>query len=269
VAITSTPAPRVGRPLLMDLIQVLVGRGGTHHISKTQGPCGFRGLEVAARLAPATTREPSSPGRVIHSDFVELDMKPSHWAVLLAASVAPGLAMAQSPPAVTAPAPSPGVTAPAVIPGAPIPPLTEPDTQFVVTQTENNAAEFQAAQLALQHSRNQTVRDFAGKLMTDHTYAQNMLASIAQMHHLQVPMGLSEQHRQMLAQLAQLDGPAFDRAYVDSIVRAHTVVMAELNEQLVHGADQHISAWVQNTRPMVLQHSEIAQQLLASLPPTG
>jgi len=156
-----------------------------------------------------------------------------------------------------------------VIPGSPIAPLTDADTQFVFVQTENNTAEFQAAQLALQHSRNQSVRDFAGKLLTDHTYAQDGLTSIAQMHHLQVPANVTEQHRRMLAQLALLDGPAFDRAYVDSIVRAHAVVIEELNRQLVGGLDQHISAWVQNTRPMMLQHSEIAQQLLASLPPAG
>jgi putative membrane protein len=196
-------------------------------------------------------------------------MRPAFWVVLVTAAISPGLALAQSPPAVTAPAPSPAVTAPAVLPGAPIPPLTDADTQFLLVQTENNIAEFQAAQLALQHSRNQSVRDFAGKIITDHTYAQDTLASIAQMHHLQNPTVLTEQHRQMLAQLALLDGPAFDRAYVDSIVRAHTVMIGELNFQLVHGTDQHISAWVQNTRPILLQHSEIAQQLLASLPHVG
>jgi putative membrane protein len=196
-------------------------------------------------------------------------MRPAFWGFLLTAAISPGLALAQSPPAVTAPAPPPGVSAPAVLPGAPIPPLTDADTQFVLVQTENNAAESQAAQLALQHSRNQTVRDFAGKIITDHTYAQDTLSSIAQMHHLQNPAVLTDQHRQMLAQLAQLDGPAFDRAYVDSLVRAHTMMIEELNYQLVHGTDQHISAWVQNTRPILLQHSEIAQQLLATLPPQG
>jgi len=196
-------------------------------------------------------------------------MRPTFWVVLLTASIAPGLALAQSSPSVAAPAPSPGVTAPAVLPGAPIPPLSDADTQFVLVQTENNIAESQAAQLALQHSRNQSVRDFAGKIITDHTYAQDTLASIAQMHHLQNPAILTEQHRQMLAQLAQLNGPAFDRAYVGSLVRGHTVMIEELNFQLVHGTDQHISAWVQNTRPVLLQHSEIAQQLLAGLPPQG
>jgi putative membrane protein len=147
--------------------------------------------------------------------------------------------------------------------------LTNADTQFVVAQTENNTAEFQAAQLALQHSQNQTVRNFAGKLITDHTYAQDTLNTIAQMHHLPVPTAVTAPQQQMLAQLAALNGPAFDRAYVDSIVRTHALVIVELNDQLVHGTDQHIGAWVRNTRPMVLQHSEIAQQLLASLPPAG
>jgi putative membrane protein len=130
-------------------------------------------------------------------------------------------------------------------------------------------AEFQAAQLALQHSQNPSVRDFAGKIITDHTYAQDTLNSIAQMHHLQTPSVLTAEHSQMLAQLAQLDGPAFDRAYVDSIVRAHAVMLREFNNQLANGWDQHINAWVQNTRPTVMQHLEIAQQLLATLPHTG
>ena len=112
-------------------------------------------------------------------------MRSAFWVVLVTTAISPGLAMAQSPPAVTAPAPSPGVAAPAVLPGAPVAPLADADTQFVLVQTENNIAEFQAAQLALQHSSNQSVRDFAGKIITDHTYAQDTLASIAQMHHLQ------------------------------------------------------------------------------------
>lgn len=196
-------------------------------------------------------------------------MKPSLWVVLLMTSVSPGLALAQSPPAVTVPTPSPGVTAPAVLPGAPIAPLTDADTQFVLVQTENNTAEFQAAQLALQHSQNQSVRDFAGKILSDHTYAQDRLTSIAQMHHLQNPSMLTPEHRQMLAQLAQLDGPAFDHAYVDSIVRTQAVMLEQYNNQLANGWDQHLNAWVQNTRPTVMQHLQIAQQLLVGLPHTG
>jgi putative membrane protein len=189
---------------------------------------------------------------------------------LLAASVLANSGFAQSPsPNVRAPAPPPTVPAPAVVPGAPVAPLTASDARFVETQIENNMAESQAAQLALQRSRDQNVRNFAEKMITDDTYAQDGLAQIVKVHRLESPETLTEQHHEMLDRLARSGGPAFDRVYVNSVIRANAIMIDELNSQLTHGWDQHISAWVQNTRPILLQHSAIAQQLLASLPPTG
>jgi putative membrane protein len=205
---------------------------------------------------------------LLASTFEDTAMKTAFLTALMAASTLAAPAFAQSPPT-TAPAPPPTVAAPAILPGAPVAPLTSGDAQFVQSQMEGNMAEYQAGQLALQRSRNQDVRNFAQKMITDHTYAQDTLAPIVQAHQIQSPGTLSEPHREMLDQLAKLDGPAFDRAYVDGMVRAHAVMVDELNAQLIHGQDQHINAWVQNTRSIVLQHSEIAQQLLASLPHTG
>jgi putative membrane protein len=205
---------------------------------------------------------------LLASTFEDTAMKASFLTALMAASILAEPALAQSPPT-NAPAPAPTVAAPAILPGAPVAPLTSGDAQFVQSQIEGNMAEYQAGQLALQRSQNQDVRNFAQKMITDHTYAQDTLAPIAQAHHIQASGKLSEQDRVMLGQLAQLNGPAFDRAYVDDMVRAHAAMVAQLNAQLIHGEDQHINAWVQNTRPIVLQHSEIAQQLLASLPHTG
>jgi predicted outer membrane protein len=151
-------------------------------------------------------------------------MKTSYLAALLAASILAEPAFAQSPPT-TAPAPAPTVAAPAVLPGAPVAPLTSGDAQFVQSQIEGNMAEYQAGQLALQHSQNQDVRNFAQKMITDHTYAQDTLAPIAQSHHIQSSGTLSEPHQEMLNQLAKLNGPAFDRAYVSDMVRAHAAMV--------------------------------------------
>ena len=117
---------------------------------------------------------------------------------------------AQAPPT-TAPAPAPTVTTPAVVPGAPVAPLTTGDEHFVVAQLEGNMAEIQAGQLALKNSQNQEVRQFAEKMITDHSYALKTLDEIAAIHHIQLPTTLTDQDRQMLDPLAKLDGPAFDR----------------------------------------------------------
>jgi putative membrane protein len=194
-----------------------------------------------------------------------MTMKPSIYAALLAVSVLAEPTFGQAPPT-TAPAPPPTVTAPAVVPGAPVAPLTTGDEKFVMAQLEGNMAEIQAGQLALKNSHNQDVRQFAEKMITDHSYALKTLDQIAAAHHMQLPTMLTEQDRDTLERLSKFAGPAFDRAYVDSMVRAHAMMVEQLNAQLVHGHDQHINAWVQNTRPIVLQHSEIAKQLQASLP---
>jgi putative membrane protein len=180
-----------------------------------------------------------------------------------------GAAFAQSPPATNVPAPPPTVTAPAIVPSAPVSALTERDAQFVAAQLEANIAEVLAAQRALEHSQNPNVRGFAQKMITDHNYAQSTLEPIASMHHIQPPITLSDPHRAMLDRLSQLYGPAFDREYVNSMVNENALAILAFNSELPVVVDAHVSAWVQNTRPMLLQHHEIAQQLLTSLPPTG
>lgn len=193
---------------------------------------------------------------------------PSLTAVLVLTGVAGG-AFAQSPPATNVPAPPPTVAAPAIVPGAPVAALTDRDAQFIAAQLENNMAEVTVAQLALQRSQNPSVRGFAEKMITDHNYAQQTLEQLASMHHIQPPATLSDPHRAMLDRLSQLNGRAFDREYVNSMINDHALVISQFNAELPIVVDAHISAWTQNNRPMLLQHQEIAQQLLASLPPAG
>ena len=105
------------------------------------------------------------------SHIEDMAMKnPSIYIALVAASILAEPAFAQAPPT-TAPAPAPTVTAPAVIPGAPVAPLTDRGRALVVAQLEGNMAEIQAGGLALKNSQNQEVRQFAEKMITDHSYA--------------------------------------------------------------------------------------------------
>jgi putative membrane protein len=188
---------------------------------------------------------------------------------VLAVSTLTSPALAQSPPATDVPAPQPGVNAPAVVPGAPVTALTDRDRQFVVSALEANVAELNAAQLALQHSQNENVRGFAQKMITDHTYPQDTLTPIASMHHIQAPSMPTDAHRDMVDRLSKLYGPAFDRSYVNDMANMNALMISDFNTEVMKVIDPHIGAWVQNIRPMLLQHSEITQQLLTSLPYTG
>lgn len=209
-------------------------------------------------------------------------MRISFHAALLAASMLALPAFAQSPPgtvppvipgtppATVVPAPPPSAPIPAAgMPGAPVGPLTASDTAFVRNQLEENATEIAAAQMALQHSQDQNVRNFAEKMINDHTYADNMLLPIAQPRGIQTPTVLNPEHQAMLDSWAHLEGPAFDRAYIDAVVRWHGAMINQLNDQIANGQSQQINAWAVNTKPIVQQHYQIGLQLAASLPRAG
>ena len=102
---------------------------------------------------------------------------------------------------------------------------------FIAAQLENNMAEVLAAQRALEHSQNPNVRGFAQKMITDHNYMQSTLEPIASMHHIQLPMTLSDPHRAMLDRLGQLSGQAFDRESVNSMVNEHALEISTFNSR--------------------------------------
>ncbi len=197
-------------------------------------------------------------------------MRTSFRAVLLSASLlAAPAAFAQTTIIPMPPAPAPTANGPAMATGIPAEPLTASDTKFVRSQLEGNMAEIEVAQLALKQSQDQNIRNFAQKMITDHTAANGTLMPIAQAHGIAMPTMVASRHQEMMEHLSKLNGVAFDTAYINGMIRMHDATIKAMNDQLAGGQNQIINVWVQNTRPTVMQHEMLAQQIKAELPRTG
>jgi putative membrane protein len=196
-------------------------------------------------------------------------MRTSFAAALLTASILAAPAFAQTTIIPMPPAPVTNASGPPMATGIPASPLTSDDTQFVRAQLEGNMADIQIAQLALQRSQDQNVRNYAQKMITDHSFANATLKVIADRHDIAMPATLSPEHQAMLDRLSTLSGVAFDNAYINAMISTHDATINAFNDQLTHGESQVINVWVQNTRPVVLQHDVLAQQIKAELPRAG
>jgi putative membrane protein len=196
-------------------------------------------------------------------------MRLTFSAALLTASMLAAPAFAQVTIIPMPPAPAPTATGPAMPTAIPATPLTASDTRFVEAQLEGNLAEIDMAKLAIQRSQDQNIRNFAQKMITDHTAANGTLMPIAQGQEIAMPTALSPAHQAMLEQLSNLNGVAFDTTYINMMIQAHGETLAAMNNQLTKGQSQVINVWVQNTRPVVQQHLQIAEQIKANLPRTG
>jgi putative membrane protein len=101
--------------------------------------------------------------------------------------------------------------------------------------------DIQAAQQALKKSKNKDVRAFAQDMVRDHTAVNDK--ALALVKKLKVTpednstsQSLSKQAADKSAELAKLNGAAFDKAYIDNEVAYHKTVDDALQNTLIPGA---------------------------------
>jgi putative membrane protein len=103
--------------------------------------------------------------------------------------------------------------------------------RFVREASMGNHAEIQLSQLAVQRAQNQDVREFAQRMIDDHTRAQNQLEQAVRQADLEMPRELGPQHQQIEQRLSGLTGNAFDREYIDVMVQEHQETIELLSER--------------------------------------
>src|SRR5690606_34415536 len=126
-------------------------------------------------------------------------------------------------------------------------PITAAD--FVTQATSSNLFEVQSSQLALERSKNEQIRQFAQRMVKDHTDAMNRMKSTAQGQ--QIPGEPAQQHSQMLEQLRNAEDGQFDARYLQMQQQAHQQAVA-LHERFAQNGDQQ-------------QLKQLAQQMLPIL----
>lgn len=126
---------------------------------------------------------------------------------------------------------------------------------------------------AQSHGTSSGVRDFGRSMVEMHTAATGRMTALAQRLH--VTPAENAESRRLAAdgaatqqRLAALSGAAYDRAYVDAQVAAHSQVLALLDSTLIPAARApELRAALQNdVRPMVASHLQQARDLRGRLP---
>ncbi len=155
------------------------------------------------------------------------------------------------------------------------PPPDHPNTvdQIVARQLQiGGAAEVDLGKLAGSRASSQAVKDFAKRMVDDHTKANSKLESLAKANRADRPRGASSDPdvAAVRAQLEKLKGADFDAAYIGVQVGDHQKTAHLLEHEIGSGQDQKMKAYAQETLPTVMRHLEMARQIqsdLANAPP--
>lgn len=146
------------------------------------------------------------------------------------------------------------------------------DANIAAILSAANQAEIRPSQLAQQRAQNQQVRQYAQRMITDHTALEDSMQALTRQHNI-TPQD-NQLSRQMLAQtdsvtqrLQGLQAAEFDREYMRFMVQSHQMTLDTIDRQLLQSAQnpQLRTAVEQRVRPAVAGHLQEAQQLQGNL----
>lgn len=140
--------------------------------------------------------------------------------------------------------------------------LTDPRVANVLHAINNG--EVQVGELAVERATDARVRQFAQKMVDEHTTANQRLAVIAVTDAVTDPMATSLQRntQQTLTSLQTYGAAAFDREYVANQVAMHSWVLQNLDGTLIPSArSARLRLLLTETRVSVAEHLRVAQEL--------
>lgn len=138
------------------------------------------------------------------------------------------------------------------------------DQAFVSKALQGGDAEVQLGQLAQQKSQSSDVKDFGQKMVQDHTQLGDQMKPIAQQLGVKEPKGLSKKDKQLMAKLQGMNGPQFDDAYIQAMVKDHKKDLSEFKEEADTTQNPNLKQAAQQGAQVISQHLAMIQQIAQS-----
>jgi putative membrane protein len=146
------------------------------------------------------------------------------------------------------------------------PPMDHPNTvdQLFARQLMiGGDSEVELGKLAGSRAKSSAVKDFAKRMVDDHSKANGRLQKLAKANRADQPRGAaSDPDAAMVrAQLEKLNGADFDTAYIAAQVGDHQKTAHLLEHEIGSGQDQEVKDYAKETLPTVMRHLEMARQI--------
>ena len=142
---------------------------------------------------------------------------------------------------------------------------------FVDKAAAGGIAEIETSRLALEKSASADVKEFANMMITDHSKANDELATIAKKHDIEVP-DTTTLVKQAKEKILDMRDESFDAAYANNQVKAHedTIELFKkeantVTDDKVKGATE-LKAFAQKMLPGLEKHLDAAKNLQAAHP---
>lgn len=135
------------------------------------------------------------------------------------------------------------------------------DKKFVKDAALGGLTEVELGKLAAQKATREDVKQFAQKMVDDHTKANDMLKQVASHDNIQIADSLDPKHQSRIDKLSKLSGENFDKAYVKDQLKDHQTDVKEFSAEAQNGTDPNVKKFAATTLPVLQEHLEMVKNL--------
>ena len=142
--------------------------------------------------------------------------------------------------------------------------IDEDGTAFMKAASLGSSMEIELGKYAMQNSQNDKVKEFAAKMVADHTLAKSDIMKIGQRSGILLPTDYPSDIKTHMEEMMKLKGAAFDEHYVGMMVKDHakTITLFKTAESL---RDDVLKDYATKTLPVLQTHQKLANELAASI----
>ncbi len=124
---------------------------------------------------------------------------------------------------------------------------------FLIQASIGNLQETAIGKLATQKAVDPRIKDFAAKMVTDHTNAQMQLMQLIKSRGIQLPHEATDAPPEDIM-LKSKEGKDFDREYVHMMVPDHRQTVHLFEDYALTGKDPAVKAFAQQALPILKAH---------------
>jgi putative membrane protein len=145
------------------------------------------------------------------------------------------------------------------------------DAQIAGIVVAANTVDINAGKAAKSKSHNKEVKEFAQRMITDHSGVNKQATALVTKLHVKpedsaTSKSLKDGGVANLKHLGTLKGEAFDKAYIDNEVTYHQAVLDAIDKTLLPSAQNaELKDLITKVRPAIDAHLQHAQKIQASM----
>ena len=142
---------------------------------------------------------------------------------------------------------------------------SDQDKQFLMTASQSDYTEMTFSKLALQKSTNPQVKQYAQKMITDHTKLEAEMKPFADKMGVTPVTTLDADHQQKYDQLSSMSGTDFDKGYMSAMDTDHHKSLDNFKSELSSTQDPSFKKVVAKGEKVVAQHTEMADKMTTKI----